>query len=117
MEQTKKTSEARRKNRTCVKFTEKEYWRIKKDSLLRGMSIQALLREAYRKGPRCVPRMGVEDSRAMLAELRSVGDEINTIARALNSGVREGLDEDWNRISERLSALRRFTEGFCREQS
>ncbi len=116
MEETKKQSEARRRRAAYVQLTEKQYWRLQKDSLIRGDSIADLLRESYLKHPPISPFMGIEDVRSTLAELRNIVNGINTIAKAVNSGFREGWNEDFHKVYEQLLSLRRFVVGFRSEK-
>lgn len=68
------------------------------------MSIPKLLKACYFRGPPAVPVVAHEEARAIIAELRRIGTNINQIARQLNS---QGLSGDVQRvISDAVESLR-----------
>lgn len=107
----KTESNANANLRANVRFNEEEYVRLQKDAFLLGKTIPILLKEVYFKGPQVNPLMNVEDQRATLAELRRIGNNINQIAKHLNSGFRNGCDREFKEICENLSTLRKFVVG------
>ena len=113
MEEEIKPNVGKRKLASCVKFSENEYIQLLKDQIVWGESIPILLKKVYFNGPRIAPLMTAEDARATLAELRRIGTNINQIAKHLNSGFREGWNEDFIQIRDSIAALRRFVVGFC----
>lgn len=100
------------KQRATVRFSEEEYDRISNDAYVSGESIPLLLKKAFFKGPRLVPLMGAEDQRSTIVELRRIGNNINQIARQLNSGFRDVAVHEFSEIRESIAALRRFVAGF-----
>ncbi len=83
--------------RTTVRFTEPEFQQIQSDSNVTGKSLPTLLKETYFVGSPMVPLMSKEDQRTLLGQLGKIGNNINQIARALNSGFRAGF---YNEILE-----------------
>ena len=94
-----------------VRLSEPEHQRIRKEQQITGKSIPWLLKNAYFKGPLCVPLMGVEEQRALLVELRRIGNNINQIAKKINSGFREGWNEEFNQLCQQVSIVRQYIAG------
>lgn len=94
-----------------VRLSESEYQRITKEQKITGKSIPWLLKNAYFKGPLCALLMGVEEQRALLVELRRIGNNINQIAKKINSGFREGWNDEFNQIRHELSIVRQYIAG------
>lgn len=99
--------------RTHVRFTIEEWERIQNDHIVTGKSIPVLLKLTYFKGPPLSPLMNPMDQRAVLVELRRIGNNINQIAKHLNSGFREGWNEGFIEVRESVAALRQFVTGIC----
>ena len=98
--------------RVTVRFSEEEYDRLRVEQYITGDSIPTQLKTAYFKGPRCSPVMNIEEQRGLLTELRRIGNNINQIAKYLNSGFREGWNDEFIQIRDGIAALRRFVGGF-----
>jgi len=93
---------------TLVRFSNSEWGQIASDSKVTGQSIPALLREAYFRHAPLVPLLGKEDVTMLLGQLHRIGNNINQIARHLNSGFREGFNDDFTEIKNAFSKLYRF---------
>lgn len=114
MKQSEK-SESAKEQRTHVRFTKEEYDRIKSDSYAVGQSIPTLLKERYYNGPQMVPLLKKEDLHSMRAELGRIGNNINQIAWRVNSGIREGFEEQITEAKLSFDKLRMFLTGkYCR---
>lgn len=96
---------------THVRFSEDEYRRLLNDQFVTGDSIPALLKSAYFKTRQLVPLMNANDARAMMVELNRIGNNINQIARHLNSGYREGWNDPFLKLCEEISEIRRMVAG------
>ena len=93
---------------TLVRFSNSEWGQIANDSKVTGQSIPALLREAYFRNAPLIPLMSKEDLKVLLGQLHRIGNNINQIARSLNSGFREGFNDDFIEIKNTFSKLYRF---------
>lgn len=72
---------------TLVRFKEREYRRIQKDSIKKLRSIQSLLKQKYFKGPRVQSVISREGVDKIMADLCYVGDLLNDAAKIVNVGV------------------------------
>ena len=100
---------------TCVRFTDEEIARIEEDSLKTGWSIPTLLKERYFKGPRPLPLISEEDVKQHFAALGRIGNNMNQLARRLNSGIREGFVEELQEIQRLFDRHWRFLSSkYCR---
>lgn len=94
--------------RTTVRFIDDEYAHLVNDMQLTGVSIPVLLKRAYFKRPRLSPLMGIDDKKMLVGQIARIGNNVNQIARALNSGFREGFNDDIATIRRDLSTLVTF---------
>lgn len=100
---------------TCVRFTDDEIDRIEEDSINTGKSIPTLLKERYFSGPRPLPLFAEEDLKQHFAALGRIGNNMNQLARRLNSGIREGFIEELKEIQRLFDRHWRFISSkYCR---
>ena len=79
--------EAQRAPASCVKFTSDEYKEILEDVKITGKSIPSLLKSAYFPGRRVRVLMTKEDQQLWFRELRQWGNNLNQLAKRVNSGT------------------------------
>lgn len=104
-----------RRAMSCVRFTDDEIDQIEEDSISTGKSIPTLLKERYFKGPRPLPLVSKADLETLLGDLGRIGNNLNQIARRINSGIRAGFVgefEDVQRSFDRLLAF--LSSKYCR---
>ncbi len=94
-----------------VRFTEDQYSQISDDARVYGKSIPDLLRAAYFGSLPPRPAFSVEDAKRIVAAINRVGNNVNQIARHLNSGFRSGFAPVLDEIRAHLIAIRNFTVG------
>ena len=95
-----------------VRFTEDEYRKIQKAQNLTGLSIPVLLKKAFFLGKNPHVLLPEEERKAWFGELRKWGNNLNQIARKLNSGVFEGWYPEFQEVSRRLVALEAMVTSF-----
>ncbi len=88
---------------TCVRFSAEEYLILKKDELLIGKSIPWLLKTAYFKNGIAPPLLDAETRRAVRRELAYIGNNINQLAKNVNSGLISQVKDE---VQEMLQAIR-----------
>lgn len=96
-----------------VRFTESEFLTLTKDAIASGRNIQRLLKESYfGKGPNKI-LFHREDAQNFLRELHRIGVNVNQIAKALNSGFREGWYDAFGKIADDMNSLKKaiLTDG------
>jgi hypothetical protein len=91
-----------------VRFTASEYRHIQNDSNVTNTSIPLLLKRAYFIGAPLVPLMRKDDLTMMVNQLARIGNNVNQIARQLNSGFREGFNDDLTEVRKSLTLLVKF---------
>lgn len=77
-----------------VRFRNDEYARIAQDSVNSGKSIPQLLKEKYFRKSSPMPLLNKPDVALLRTELSRIGNDINQIARRINSGVRAGFYDE-----------------------
>jgi hypothetical protein len=97
--------------RANVRFNIKEHAQLLKDERTRGMSIPALLKEAYFRGRPTAIIMSQEDQKTVMTELLRQGNNLNQIARKLNAGIANGLQQEIEAIRRSLNALAALITG------
>lgn len=96
---------------SCVKFSDDEFNKIKSDSQLTGKSIPALLKLAYFSGRRATLLMSKSDQEQWFKELRHWGNNLNQIAKRVNSGLMDGWYEDFELVRKGLKAIENMVLG------
>lgn len=91
---------------SLVRFSAAQYERIKNDAINLGKSIPRLLRTAYFEGGVVSPIFSAADADRIMAALNRIGNNVNQIAKHLNSGFREGFEPLLEDVVTHLSAIR-----------
>lgn len=90
-----------------VRFTEKELvivQRMQKDT---GLSIPDLLKKAlFRRVDLVRPLLSKEDVDRVMVELRRQGNNINQIAKQINSGMQQGWNQSFNSLVSAYVSIR-----------
>ena len=94
-----------------VRFTEDQYSRIEDDARIYGKSIPELLRAAYFGSLPPRPAFSVEDAKRIVIAINRVGNNVNQVARHVNSGFRSGFAPMLDEIRAHLLAIRNFAVG------
>lgn len=100
---TKQKTFAASKLRTTVRLTEEEFERILRESQATGLSLPKLLKQRYFKSSPLKVLMSKEERHALAAELRRIGNNVNQIARRMNSGALEGWHPEFAEVHSHLS--------------
>lgn len=82
---------------TCVRFSEHEYNRLLKMKATTGLSIPDLLKKAlFNRMDLERPLLSPDDVSKIMEELRRQGNNINQIAKQINSGLLKGWNHSFN---------------------
>ena len=111
MEHLKQTNETKKSMSSCVKFSKDEYERITAEASIFGESIPWVLKNSHFNKKPVVPMFAFDDARKIISALARIGNNVNQIARKINSGFREGSNDYLCNISEDIHVLRTFAEG------
>lgn len=103
-----KTNVTRKKEtRTNVRFTETEYAQVEQAQRETGLSVPDLLKKAFFKHRTLLrPLLSREQVEQIMAELRRQGNNLNQIAKQINSGLREGWNPSFNAMTKGYVDLR-----------
>ena len=106
---------SQRKQSSHVRFSDDEFCQIEEDAINTGKSIPALLKEKYFSGPRPLPLFVKADLESLFGELGRIGNNLNQVARRLNSGIRAGFVEELEGIQKSFDRLQGFLSSkYCR---
>ena len=99
------TTELSKGSATCVRFSPREYKRIKKKSDQSRKSIPQLLRDSY--FGRLPTRVLLKDNDLdiLRKDLNRIGNNLNQIARKLNAGLMHGWSNALESVSEQFETL------------
>ncbi len=111
MEHEKKKDGNELSKSTCVRFSDDEFKRIKRDAALLGRTIPWLLKETYFKGEIESPILIKEDAMKIMTALARIGNNLNQIARKLNSNFREGFHDGITDALSDLESMKMFIGG------
>ena len=118
MQQTDKQSATESKNKndikgetmkqqrsTHVRFTEKEYKKIENESRRLELSIPKLLKDAYFKRAPTKVLMGKKEVDIFRKDLNRIGNNLNQVARNINSGLLAGWCDSLDKILDEFRTL------------
>ena len=92
--------------RTTVRFTPSEYRRLKREQQLTGQSIPWLLKQSYfRRAELRPPAFDYETSRAILREIGAIGNNLNQLAKRVNSGIASAVLEHVAAMRSKLDQI------------
>lgn len=94
--------------RTTVRFTDEEFDRITEEAKLSGESIPALLKKSHFRGKKLRLLFDETERHWICGELRRIGNNVNQIARRVNSGALEGWHTEFADVARKLSQLLRM---------
>jgi hypothetical protein len=84
-----------------VRFTEDEYEKLLKAQAETGLSIPDLLKKAFFKHRTLLqPLLSKEHVEQIMVELRRHGNNLNQIAKQINSGLRQGWNPSFNAMTK-----------------
>lgn len=96
-----------REARTNVRFTEAEFALVEQAQRETGLSIPDLLKKAFFKHQTLLrPLLSKEQVEQIMVELRRHGNNLNQIAKQINSGLREGWNPSFNAMTKGYVDLR-----------
>lgn len=97
--------------RTTVRFTDDEFSRITADAKLSGLTLPQLLKRSHflRKELRLL--FGKTERHSVCKELRAIGNNLNQLARRVNSGIFEGWHKDFEEMFKKISELHQMAAG------
>lgn len=104
-------SEAIRAPASCVKFTADEYKEISEDAKITGKSIPMLLKAAYFPGRRVRVLMNKEDQERWYRELRQWGNNLNQLAKRVNSGLTAGWYAEFDNVRNSIQRIENLVLG------
>lgn len=104
-----KSSKERRAN---IRFDEDEYMRICNDAKIYGETVPGVLKAVYFERLPQGPKFSKDDAIRISTAISRVGNNINQIARHLNSGgAAGGLGAVLTEVAEQLRVLKYFAVG------
>lgn len=100
-------------NRAHLRFSAAEYEEVVKDAKMLGMTVSSLIKTVYFQKKPLQSTFHNDDAKRILVELNRIGNNVNQIARQLNSGFRSGFTPAMDEILVLLAQLRTFASGAC----
>lgn len=88
-----------------VRFTPEEYAQLVEDEKRADRSVQDLLKNAYFKQGRVIILMSDSDKDQVIAQIRRIGNNVNQIAKRINSGFQEGFTPEIAEVRTMLTSL------------
>jgi hypothetical protein len=85
---------------SLVRFTAEQYLNIKSDAITLGRSIPQLLRDAYFDGRVVSPLLAAADAERLMRAINRIGNNINQIAKHINSGFEPLLEAAVDQLTE-----------------
>ena len=106
-----KMRQSRDHKRTTVRFTDAEFDRIKEEAKISGLSLPMLLKKSHFKKKALQLLLGETERHAFCAELRRIGNNVNQLAKRVNSGVFEGWHKEFEGVFKKISELHQMAAG------
>ena len=92
-------------NRCCVRMSPSEYKRIQKESKVLGKSIPQLLRDSYFGNLPVKVLVNKNDLGILRKDLNRIGNNLNQIAKRLNTGLMHGWSDTLDMVLEQFDTL------------
>lgn len=99
----------------CVKLSTKQYSILKEASKNTGRSIPELLRRSYSSRPVRTPIVPNDMAKSIGIELSRLGNNVNQIARRMNSGVFEGWHPEFQIFCSEFSKMYQILAMYSRK--
>ncbi len=90
---------------SCVRMSPSEYKRMKKDSRTSGKSIPELLRDSYFGNLPVKVLVNKNDLDILRKDLNRIGNNLNQVAKRLNSGLMHGWSNTLSLVLEQFKIL------------
>ena len=111
MKHLKKTSDTKKIMASCVSFSENEYRRITNKANRLGKSIPSILKKSHFRKKPVTPVFSFDDAKKLISALARIGNNLNQIARKINSGFAEGYNDHLRSVSEEIRVLKTCAVG------
>lgn len=96
--------------RATVKFSEEDFERIRLDAFTKKKSVPQLLRDAYFSRLPTKVLFNPDTERQLFTELKRIGNNINQIAKHLNSGESVGKSE-FEQLNTQFTVISNYIRG------
>ena len=106
-----KVQQSRDHKRTTVRFTDDEFSRITDEAKLSGLSIPNLLKKSHFRRRKLQLLLSEVDRHFFCTEIRRIGNNVNQIARRVNSGALEGWFSELLDVARKISELHQMAAG------
>ncbi len=103
------------KHATCVKLDECQYTKLKEASRITGESIPEILRSGYFKKPIGKPLIANDMAKSIATELKRIGNNVNQIARVVNSGIYEGWHQEFREFHQNFARVYQLIASYSRK--
>ena len=90
----------------CLSLNSLEYEKLSKEAEETGKNIQTLIRDYLKEKKNIKPVMRPDEAKSIVTELKRIGNNVNQIARHLNSGFRKDWHDSFEQCAEDLNLLR-----------
>ena len=97
--------------RTQVRFTKEEFEKIRSDAAEEGESLPVLLKRVYFGTRERRLAFHRDDAKRLMVDLARIGNNLNQIARRVNSGFREGTNASFEGLRVEFQTLVNFVRG------
>ena len=91
-----------------VRLTPTQFLHLDGQAKATGKTIQDVIRDAVFAWQRPQPLLDEQRARTLNVELSRIGNNVNQIARALNTGMREGFHADFEGFQEDFRRFQRL---------
>lgn len=94
--------------RASVRFTEKEFLKIKRASIESGRSVPWLLKTAFFEHGITPPTLDEETRKVVRREIAYMGNNLNQLAKNVNSGLISGVHAEVQEMLQHFRVLRSY---------
>ena len=96
-----------------VRMSPEEHLRLTADAEIFGKSPPDMLREGYFHGAQATPLISKGDIHSVIVALSRIGNNVNQIARQVNTGVRQGFNAEFTAVTEEVMVLNTVLRAIC----
>lgn len=98
-------------DRTHIRLNETESQTLQHLIQTLGQSAPQLFKQALFKGPIPSPLLSNQDAKSLMSQMQRIGNNLNQIAKYLNSGIREGFHKEFMEMVEEVKVIRQYISG------
>ena len=98
-----------------VRFSEEEFKKLLEASRTVGKTLPTILKDHYFEKPIGRPLMANDMAKSVARELNRIGNNVNQIAKLVNSGIYEGWHQEFKEFHQNFARVYQLIASYSRK--